>query len=258
MSDIDLRHGDCLEIMPSIPDGSIDMIFCDLPYGMTACKWDVVIPFDKLWVEYNRVIKKGGCIALFGSEPFSSYLRMSNIKNYKYDWIWVKGKASNMVMAKTQPLRISELISIFNKHNYYPQKEPVLGKIRNIKKERENKKWLLVNRPSDVNHFKKIKYSATYDPTTTYPKNLLYFPNHLEKDKKMHPTQKPVALLEYLINTYSNENETILDNCMGSGSTGVACIQQNRKFIGIEKELNYFNIAKKRINDVVNSHNIFQ
>jgi site-specific DNA-methyltransferase (adenine-specific) len=238
---IDLRQGDCLELMKNISDKSIDMILCDLPYGITACKWDINIPLDKLWEQYNRIIKDNGCIALFGTEPFSSYLRMSNIKNYKYDWIWDKVNCSGFLTVRYRPMIQNENILIFSsgkkRINYYP---------------------IMVERPKN-----KIKNSSCYSNseiygnlikkknklyTHYYPKNILSFSNS-NRCKVLHPTQKPVPLLEYLIKTYTLENETVLDNCMGSGSTGIACIHLNRNFIGIELDTNYFNIAKNRIKD---------
>lgn len=241
-----LIKGDCLEMMKSIPDKSIDMILCDLPYGTTACKWDVVIPFDPLWVQYKRIIKDRGCIALFGSEPFSSYLRMSNIKNYKYDWYWNKGQGLNFVTAKYRPLNDTECISIFgNTVNYYPIMED--AKKENIRP---------INRGSSkTNIISGIKSGIAkskdgYDKNKRYPKTSIHINSRIAECNslnRIHPTQKPVALLEYLIKTYTLEGETVLDNCMGSGSTGVACINTNRNFIGIEKDDKYFEIAKKRI-----------
>ena len=221
--------------MKNIPDKSIDMILCDLPYGTTACKWDVVIPFEPLWKEYKRIIKDRGCIALFGSEPFSSYLRMSNIKDYKYDWIWDKAQSGSFQNAKYAPLKIHELISIFNSGRYFPEMRT--GKMR--KKGGSKKRNECANVTLLPDYF---SYSDKY-----YPVSILDFPNCANKGTNVHPTQKPVALLEYLIKTYTLESETVLDNCMGSGSTGVVCINTNRKFIGIEKDEKYFEIAKKRI-----------
>jgi site-specific DNA-methyltransferase (adenine-specific) len=231
-----LIHGDCLEKMKDIPDKSIDMILCDLPYGTTACKWDVVIPFEPLWEQYERVIKDNGAIVLFGSEPFSSRLRMSNIKNYKYDWIWNKTTFANQMCAKFQPLKIQENISVFSKkkHIYHPQ-----GLIEINKITKQGSK-ITDNNGGGV---RKTEYFQQY---TNYPINILEF--KLDK-QKLHSTQKPVALLEYLIKTYTSEGETVLDNCMGSGSTGVACLNTNRNFIGIEKDGKYFEIAKKRIEE---------
>ena len=235
---IDLRHGDCLELMKDIPDKSIDMILCDLPYGTTACKWDVIIPFDKLWEQYNRIIKPNSVIVLFGSEPFSSYLRMSNIKNYKYDWIWDKKKGGNIMNLKTQPYKVHENISIFNIHKYNP--------IMESQKERTGKTYS----KGEANGIKNYGDIRIYDKK--YPKSIIEISN-ANQIGKLHPTQKPVALLEYLIKTYTNENEIVLDNCMGSGTTGVACINTNRTFIGIEKDSTYFEIAKKRIEEA-NEH----
>jgi DNA modification methylase len=229
-----LLHGDCLELMKDIPDKSIDMILCDLPYGTTACKWDVVIPFEPLWKEYKRIIKDRGCIALFGSEPFSSHLRMSNIKDYKYDWVWNKKLPSGLQIAKYRPMNLHENISIFNSENYYP--------IKTEQKKRTGK----IYSKSDSSP---VKYDdgVLKHYNDKYPQSILEF---YKRDKiSFHPTQKPIALLEYLIKTYTIENETVLDNCIGSGSTGVACINTNRNFIGIEKDETYFKIAEKRIDE---------
>jgi site-specific DNA-methyltransferase (adenine-specific) len=230
---IDLRRGDCLELMKDIPDKSIDMILCDLPYGTTACKWDTVIPFKPLWEQYNRIIKDNGAIVLFGSEPFSSQLRMSNIRNYKYDWVWDKKKMGTPLNAKRQPLKIHENIMVFNKHNYYPIMS--VGKYR--------KKGGVSKQPEITG---KVDLNYSVYNNLYYPKSIIEFSNASQKGK-VHPTQKPVELLEYLIKTYTNENETVLDNCMGSGSTGVACINTNRNFIGIELNEKYFEVAKNRI-----------
>lgn len=247
---IELLHGDCLELMPSIPDKSVDMILCDLPYGTTACKWDVIIPFEPLWKEYNRIIKDRGCIALFGSEPFSSYLRMSNIKNYKYDWIWNKDQGGNFVNSKIQPLKVIENISIFNSGIYYPIMTD--AKKENIRPIQDGSK---VNITGMIQ-----KHSDDYNINKRYPKNIINIScNDKECNKlnRCHPTQKPVALLEYLILTYTLETENVLDNCMGSGSTGVACVNQNRNFIGIEKDPDYFEIAEKRIKEAQEQGRLF-
>ena len=237
---IDLRQGDCLEIMKDIPDKSIDMILCDLPYGTTACKWDVIIPFDKLWEQYNRIIKDNGAIVLFGSEPFSSQLRMSNLKMYKYDWVWNKKKAGNIFLAKYQPMKIHENIMIFGKMKtaYFP-----------IMVERDKIKKSKNYGTGETMGGDRKKEEKVYIYDKKNPISILEFSNASQKGK-VHPTQKPVALLEYLIKTYTNEGETVLDNCMGSGSTGVACINTNRNFIGIELDETYFNIAKERINGI--------
>jgi len=231
---IDLMKGDCLERMKDIENGSVDAIITDPPYGTTACKWDSIIPLEPMWDHLKRIIKPNGAIVLFGSEPFSSALRISNIKNYKYDWIWNKPKGSGFLNAKKRPLRHYETISIFSYGTpiYYPQgliqgvfnnSRPALEKKPTLYgKQRQHKESKFTNYPKDI-----IKYSKPHKP--------------------VHPTQKPVALMEYLIKTYTNENETVLDFTMGSGSTGVACKNTNRKFIGIEMDDKYFEIAKKRI-----------
>ena len=233
--------------MKDIPDESVDMILCDLPYGTTACKWDSIIPFELLWKHYNRVIKNNGVICLFGSEPFSTHLRISQIDNYKYDWIWVKsnGSCSGFVHAKNMPLKKHEIISVFSKA---PIGHISLLKERRMKynpqglsykptKEISKKKFgnTVGKRPSQVE-----EYTREY---INYPVSILNF----DSEKGLHPTQKPVPLLEYLIKTYTNENETVLDNCMGSGSTGVACVHTNRNFMGIELDNHYFDVAKNRI-----------
>ena len=239
---IELFKGDCLEVMKGIESGSVDAIICDPPYGTTACKWDSVIDFDLMWEQLNRVIKPNGAIVLFGSEPFSSALRMSNIKNYKYDWIWEKTTKTNHLNAKKQPLRRSELISVFyKKHPIYNPQGLVETEVSNF-------------RP---NHFKYKKGEKVYGEQrehsnksnyTNYPDNILIFAN--PNSKSLHPTQKPIALMEYLIKTYTNEGETVLDFTMGSGSTGVAAKQTGRSFIGIEQDENYFNIASERIGQI--------
>ena len=243
-----LIHGDCLIEMANIPNHSIDLILCDLPYGTTACKWDAVIPFEPLWENYWRVLKPNGAVVLFGSEPFSSHLRMSQINHFKYDWIWEKSKCSNFVQARFQPLRSHEMISIFSKANavytsnsqnmnYFPVMQE--GKPYNKGIEKRNNLETL-HKTSLSGH---VLANKTGD---RFPRSIQYFVT-AESEGKYHPTQKPVKLLEYLIKTYTNENETVLDNCMGSGSTGIACINTNRNFIGIEKDDKYFEIAKNRI-----------
>ncbi len=243
LNNIELWHGDCLELMKDIPNKSIDMILCDLPYGTTQNKWDSIIPFEPLWEGYNRVIKDNGCIVLFGSEPFTSQLICSNVKNFKYNWIWQKNKCTGFLNAKKQPLNDNETISVFYQKQctYNPQM---------TKAEKIYRRGLVIRDKG-----KNIQQSDNYgeqksfyqvDNGLRYPKRIQYFNNN-DTQNQYHPTQKPVPLLEYLIKTYTNENETVLDNCMGSGSTGVACKNLNRKFIGIELDENYFNIAKERI-----------
>ena len=236
-----LYNGDCLEVMKLIPDKSIDAIITDPPYGITACKWDSVIPFEPMWKQLNRIIKDNGAIVLFGSEPFSSALRMSNIKNYKYDWIWVKDKKTGFMQGQTKPLNMYENISIFGsfkvsaqhfKGTYNPQGAiQIEGKIYSNKRKDDH---ITGNR-------KKAKASKSL---TNLPVKVLSFKS---ARKTVHPTQKPVALMEYLIQTYTNEFETVLDFTMGAGSTGVACYNTNRDFIGIELDKDYFKIAEQRI-----------
>lgn len=228
--------GDCLELMKEIPDKSIDMILCDLPYGTTACKWDVIIPFDKLWEQYNRVIKDNGAIVLFGSEPFSSKLRMSNLKMYKYDWVWNKKLAGNGILAKKQPLKIHENIMIFNSTIYYPQ----------MTKGRMRKKMGL--KESELTGGN--SYAHEYINDEYYPQSIQEFSIANLRKGRLHPTQKPVALLEYLIRTYTNPGDVVLDNCMGSGSTCVAAVNTGRHYIGFEKEPKYFDIACARLDEV--------
>lgn len=229
--------GDCLELMQDIPNGSIDAIITDPPYGTTACKWDSVIDFKLMWEQLNRIIKPSGAIVLFGSEPFSSALRMSNIKNYKYDWIWNKIKPGAFAVAKYRPLGNTENISVFalNKHNYYP--------IMEAQKPRKGKIYASSDSAS-------VKYNdgilRSYDEK--YPKTLITFSNANNKGK-LHPTQKPIELIEYLIKTYTKENETVLDFTAGSGTTAIACLNTNRQFIVMEKEQKYYDIILKRIKD---------
>ena len=233
--------GDCLERMKEIPDGSVDMILADPPYGTTACKWDSVIDLPSMWEQLKRIVKPNGAIVLFGAEPFSSALRMSNIKNYKYDWKWEKSKATLFTLAKKRPMKSDEDIIIFyeKQTTYNPQMtigKPYKGR-NNIKNHKELKgEWIIKqgNR-SDNKGFR-------------YPRTNLKIPN--ENKIGQHPTQKPVALMEYLIKTYTNEGETVLDFVMGSGTTGVACKNLGRNFIGIEKDETYFKIAQDRINAI--------
>ena len=230
-----LLHGDCIEEMKKIPDGCIDAIITDPPYGTTACKWDSIIPFDLMWEQLNRVIKKNGAIVLFGSEPFSSALRMSNIKNYKYDWIWDKKNTGCPVVAKKRPLPIHENISVFalNKSLYYPIKTDL--HIERNWKQYKNSTTIPITNPSSG----KTKGK--------YPKTILKEFSNANRVGRLHPTQKPVALIEYLIKTYTNENETVLDFTMGSGTTAIACLNTKRNFIGIEKDDNYFKVGKDRL-----------
>jgi len=233
MSKIDLRQGDCLELMKSIPDESVDMILCDLPYGVTDNSWDSVIPFEPLWKQYRRIIKPESAIVLFAAEPFASKLRLSNLEDYKYDWIWNKKKGGNIFHLKSQPYKIHENILVFHttENTYHPIMIP--------QKERSGKIY------SQTKNFKTPKYRDTRTYKFKNPQSILTFSN--ANQHKVHPTQKPVPLLEYLIKTYTREGETVLDNCMGSGSTGVACVNTGRSFIGMELEEKYFKIAEQRI-----------
>ena len=238
MIQVQLMQGDCLELMGNIPDRSIDMILCDLPYGTTACKWDAVIPFEPLWEQYNRIIKDNGAIVLLGSEPFSTELRHSNLKMFRYDWIWEKTLASNFALCKKQPLKKHEIISVFykKKPTYNPQME-------------KGKPYTDKRNSGCRNAFVGIEAGVARQTIcnngTRYPSSVQKFSNG--NNGNVHPTQKPVALLEYLVKTYTNEGDIVLDNCMGSGSTGVACVNTGRNFIGIELDKQYFEIAEKRI-----------
>ena len=238
-----LLHGGCLEILAQLSPNSIDAVITDPPYGTTACKWDVVIPFGPMRAQLNRIIKPTWAIVLFGNEPFSSYLRTSNIKGYKYDWIWQKTKKSGFMNAKARPLKDAESISVFSNSRcdaaggnsnmvYNPQGLSVINKV--IKKSGCIRAGVR----------SAIKNETYAQSKTGYPSQILSF----ESEKStVHPTQKPVPLMEYLVKTYTNEAETVLDFTMGSGTTGVACQNTNRKFIGIEKDEQYFKIASQRI-----------
>ena len=234
-----LINGDCLEEMDKLIEKGIvvDSIICDPPYGTTACKWDSIIPFDDMWERLNKLIKPNGAIVLFGSEPFSSALRMSNIKNYKYDWVWQKSRPANFMNAKYQPMKYHENILVFSikRHNYYPIK--FKGNKNHASKPRNGK--------SNIYNIKNNKNGIDTNDMK-YPKSIANFKS-TNSTKNLHPTQKPVALMEYLITTYTNENETILDFTMGSGTTGVACKNLNRQFIGIELDEKYYQVAKERL-----------
>lgn len=258
MENIKLYNGDCLDVMKSIPDKSVDLILCDLPYSETRAKWDAVVDIDLMWAQYDRIVKDNGAIVLFGNEPFSSRLRMSNPNLYRYDWKWIKNNCTGFANANYRPMRKYEDIMVFSKANasaggknnsmtYNPQD------IIPINKKTKNKKGRFgsiddnnVNRGDNNVMNSNSEYVQAY---TNYPNNILYF--DVETDR-FHPTQKPILLLEYLIKTYSNEKCVVLDNTMGSGSTGVACVNTNRKFIGIELDKKYFDIAEKRISEANN------
>lgn len=237
---IKLMHGDCLEKMKKIPDNSIDMVLTDPPYGLTACKWDTVIDFELIWSEVMRVCKAPAGILLFGVEPFSSHVRLSNKKMYKYDWVWEKDNGSNFLNTPYQPFKVYEHIHVFSSMassyskkgtmSYYPQKS-------------KGKPYRATRKSSNMEFHSDTAGYTTVNNGDRHPRNILRY--NLERG--LHPTQKPVPLLEYLIKTYTLEGETVLDFTMGSGSTGVACRNLNRNFIGIELDKEYFKIAKERI-----------
>ena len=237
---MELIHGDCLVEMQNIPDKSIDMILCDLPYGTTACKWDVVIPFDKLWEQYRRIVKDNGAIVLFGSEPFSSHLRLSNLSWYKYDYVWLKTKATGFQNAKIQPMRKHEIISIFYSKQCQFNQQNLIKLDKPIKSGRERKR-------NDEQHRLGVAGKTDYyTQFTGWQTSVLSFPNPSGAGH-LHPTQKPVELIRWLVRTYTNEGDLVLDNCMGSGTTAVACIKEKRHFIGYEITKEYFDIAQERI-----------
>lgn len=231
-NDLTLMHGDCLELMKGIPDGSVDLVLTDPPYGTTACKWDVIIPFAPLWEQYERIIKDDGAILLFGSQPFTTELNHSNLKMFRYEWVWIKNNSTGFQLANKRPLKKHEIISVFYK------KQPTYNPQGLVVYDKPNRRGSMGDNWSEMNSNEYIQ------KFTNYPTQLLEF--GYDK-RKVHPTQKPVALLEYLIKTYTNEGEIVLDNCMGSGSTGVACVNTGRKFIGMELDKGYFDIAVQRI-----------
>lgn len=234
---MELLQGDCLELMKDIPPESIDMILCDLPYGTTNCRWDSEIPLEPLWEQYNRIIKEHGAILLFGQPPFSSRLVCSNLKMFRYEWVWHKPLPLGFLNANRMPLKATENISVFYKKlpTYNPQKTPGKPYDKGVR------------RPNNTTIYDNFKGSTNQDRIgQRYPVNVLTFTN-ADHTNPLHPTQKPVPLLEYLIKTYTNPGELVLDNCMGSGSTGVACVRTDREFIGIELDEHYFDVAKERI-----------
>ena len=228
---VTLFHGDCLELMTGIPSGSVDMVLCDLPYGTTQNKWDSVLPLEPMWREYRRVCKQNAAIVLTASQPFTSALGASNLSGLRYAWVWEKSAATGHLNAKRMPMKLHEDVLVFSDapHTYNPQGLLPLGK--------------MVKRGNNGGNFGKSG-AENFQEWTNYPRSILRF----ERDTcAVHPTQKPVALMEYLIRTYTNEGETVLDNTMGSGTTGVACVNTGRKFIGIEQDAGYAEIAAKRM-----------
>lgn len=249
MGSVNLMRGDCLERMKEIPDGSVDLILCDLPYNITSNSWDSLIPFELLWKEYSRVCK--GMIVLTAAQPFTSSLIMSNTKGYRHSYTWIKNRPTGFQNAKKMPLRATEDVIVFGKTGgtYNPQ-----GILRINKTVKNSTSAGGGNLRDDVEQSRgkgslRTAGKEYIQEFTNYPTNVLEF--NMDEGKKIHPTQKPLKLMEHLIRTYSNEGETILDNCMGSGTTGVACINTKRSFIGIEKDENYFNIAERRIKEVL-------
>ena len=252
--------GDCLELMKDIPNGSIDAIITDPPYGTTACKWDSVIDFELMWEQLNRIIKPNGAIVLFGSEPFSSALRMSNIKNYKYDWVWEKSRGTNFLQAEYQPLKKHENILIFYNSKPNFNKQYLIKK--NPDSMRRSKRSINDSVRSGDGQYKLSGKSKENNNTYKNPESVIYFKNvtgnnQFSKDKVLHPTQKPLDLMEYLIKTYTNENETVLDFTAGSGTTAIACLNTKRQFIVMEKEQKYYDIILKRIEDFNNNLTLF-
>lgn len=235
-----LMKGDCLERMKEIPSGSVDSIICDPPYGSTSCKWDSVIPLDLMWEQLKRIIKPNGAIVLFGQEPFSSFLRCSNIDMFKYDWYWEKERLTNIHQVKKRAGKTVETISVFYEKQciYNPQMQIYDGVVRSNKVKNGKIGGLADNKPKAVKEYK--------DNGTRYPTQVLKFKRDI-LTSNLHPTQKPVAIMEHLIKTYTNEGDVVLDFTMGSGTTGVAAKGCSRKFIGIEMDEGYFNIAKERI-----------
>ncbi len=243
-----LGRGDCLELMKEIPDGLVDMILCDPPYGTTACKWDSVIPFEPMWEQLKRVTKKDGAIVFTSSQPFTSVLIVSNLASFKYCWVWDKKKPSNFPLAKRQPMKYHEDIPVFSfgKVPYYPEMVPVPG--RKAKKGKNDGAAVFNKGLERPDYLDKVY-------TDKYPSSIIEISN-ADQTGRIHPTQKPVALMEYLIKTYTTEsNEVVLDFTIGSGTTGVACVNLGRRFIGIEKDESYYNIAKERIAKAIEAKN---
>ena len=254
---INLKCGDCLKLMQDIPNESINMVLCDLPYGTTSCSWDTIIPFDKLWEQYNRIIKPDGVIVLFGSQPFTSLLINSNIKQFREEIIWLKNKSGSGLKAKQKHIKVHEEIIVFSKsgtYTYNPQKW-LVDKKEFLTQRKTFKEIEIGNNIYSKMITKQKIDDGTRNPISIVSVRVPFNTSYTKKyspdvEVRLHPTQKPIVLLEYLIKTYSNENDMVLDNCMGVGSTAIACMNIKRNFIGIELDENYFNIAKSRINDL--------
>ncbi len=246
MNKYELRLGDCLEVMKSIPDGSIDLILCDLPYGTTQNKWDSVIPFEPLWEQYRRITKKNAAIVLTASQPFTSILVTSNIDDFKYQWVWNKSKVTGVLNAKRQPLRNHEDICVFY------QKQPTYNPQGVVNCNIQSSTGVSSGKSSsNYGAIRKTESGKYTQKQTGYPRSVLEIAS---EGKTVHPTQKPLALMEYLIKTYTNEGNLVLDNCMGSGTTGVACMNTGRRFIGIEKDAVYFQVAHGRIMEAADTN----
>lgn len=238
------EHRDCLEALPGLPDKSVDMVMCDLPYGTTACRWDVIIPFEPLWKEYKRIIKDNGAIVLTASQPFTSMLVMSNLKMFKYEWVWEKNNTTGHLNVKARPLKQHENILVFSDGSATSTRISMKYNPQGVIKINESKKNTSI--PYCGNRKSRATGTTFLMSGKNYPKSVLRF---CLENTKLHPTQKPVALFEYLIKTYTNEGETVLDNCAGSGTTAIACLNLNRNYICYEKDKGYFDIATKRIGD---------
>lgn len=238
---IDLRHGDCLELMRDIPDGSVDMILADPPYGTTRNRWDSVIPLDKMWEQFRRIAKEDAAICLFSQQPFTTELINSNIKQFRYEWVWEKTKAGGFLNARRRPMQAHEIITVFSQVApvYYPQMEPG---------EPYTKTAVTDGDGGNYGRFSRVGVTAVNEGTR-FPRTVIKFAN--ANNASEHPTQKPVPLLEYLIKTYTRRGGVVLDPCMGSGSTGVACVNTGREFIGMELDAGYFAIAEKRVKEAV-------
>jgi len=234
--------GDCLEVMKQIEDNSIDLILCDLPYGTTACKWDSLIDFESLWEQYERVTKQNSAIVLTASQPFTTKLIMSKIEWFRYEWIWEKTQATGHLDAKKRPMKAHENVCVFYKKQPIYNYQKTFGHARKVSTAKHKRN----TKTNQTEIYGKYDNFTDYDTTERYPRSVLTFASDKQKCA-LHPTQKPVALFEYFIKTYSNEGDLILDNCMGSGTTAIACINNNRNWIGIEKEEKYFDIANERI-----------
>jgi site-specific DNA-methyltransferase (adenine-specific) len=246
-------QGDCLEKMKLIPDGSVDAIIADPPYGSTKCKWDDIVDLDLMWKQLNRIVKPSGAIVLFGAEPYSSKLRISNIEDYKYDWVWDKNTGTNFQQVKRQPMRYTENIIVFTKHNYYPIKT-----LRGKEKDYSNCRTLRSTN-KNINHFNSDESKLNVLRKDKYPSNIIRISSQqaeCNNINRIHPTQKPVELLEYLVKTYTKEGEIVLDFTAGSGTTGEACINLNRNFILIEKEPNYYEVIKERVGKIFKNYGL--